>query len=579
MSQSVFGRMLVRGAAVLLGGLGVTLVGCGQASPSVQVESRDKSPALDGTGAAPEPLLLGQKDADRRMSAHQPVPGLPPVMAGLPGGTGAPMDVRDALNPQKRNTSGYDKLNAEGYDHIAENHFRAVAAAPLSTFSADVNTASYSNVRRFLTEGKLPPRDAVFLADMLNYFQYQYPQPTGDDPVSLTLDLAPCPWKGEHKLARIGVKARTLSSGNMPKRNLVFLIDTSGSMQGETRLPLVKKSLELLVPQLNGNDRVSVVTYAGTAGVALEPTAGNDTEAILNVVRGLGAGGSTNGAGGITAAYDLARRNFVDGGANRVILCTDGDFNVGVNSESDLVQLIEKERASKVFLTVLGYGMGNLKNGHLEQLARHGNGHYAYIDSEAEARKVFVEQGGALVCVAKDVKFQVEFNPAKVGAYRLIGYENRLLKNEDFKDDKKDAGDMGSGHTVTALYEVVPVGVKMDLPGVDPLKYQQPVNPDAKASDEWLTVKMRYKQPEGEASKEVAAVLPGSGEKAMGEDFQFAAAVAEFGLVLRDSPHKGQASYETAAKRAGGVLGDDTNGYRGELVRLIETARRLKKPE
>lgn len=467
-----------------------------------------------------------------------------------------------------------ERQNAEAYDRIVENPYQTVAAAPLSTFSADVNTASYSNVRRMLNEGKLPPRDAVFLADMLNYFPYRYPAPAGDAPVSLTLDLADCPWKAEHKLARIGVQARALSPGQVPPRNLVFLIDTSGSMSDANKLPLVKKSLEMLVPQLTGNDRVSVVTYAGDAGLRLPPTAGNDQAAILNAVRGLGSGGSTHGSGGIRLAYETARKSFIENGANRVILCTDGDFNVGVTSQSELVQLIEKERQSKVFLTVLGYGMGNLKNGNLEQLARHGNGHYAYIDSEAEARKVFVEQGGALVCVAKDVKFQVEFNPAKVGAYRLIGYENRLLRNEDFKDDAKDAGDVGSGHTVTALYEVVPAGVKLDLPGVDPLKYQDAAKPPANPSAEWLTVKMRYKQPDGDASKEVSAVLAAEG--AMSEDFRFAAAVAEFGLVLRDSPYKGAASFDAAAERAEGAMQFDPNGHRAEFVQLVRKAKGLK---
>lgn len=519
--------------------------------------------------------------------------GKPPTMKGdgsqydaLPampqggGGGGKFASIGGATlkgDPSPWPPGGYDLKNAEAYGHIEENDFRAVSAAPLSTFSADVNTASYSNVRRFLNEGKLPPRDAVFLADMLNYFPYRYPPPAGTDPVSITLDLAECPWKADHKLARIGVQTKLISPGDAPKRNLVFLIDTSGSMFEDTRLPLVKKSVEMLLPQLTAADRVSVVTYAGTAGVALQPTPGNETETIAKVVRGLGAGGSTNGAGGITAAYDLARKSFIDGGANRVILCTDGDFNVGINSESDLIQLIEKERESKVFLTVLGYGMGNLKNSALEKLANHGNGHYAYIDSEREARKVFVEQGGALVCVAKDVKFQVEFNPARVGAYRLIGYENRLLKSEDFKDDKKDAGDLGSGHTVTALYEIVPVGVKIDLPGVDPLKYQTPAKPSDKGSDEWLTVKLRYKQPEGETSKEMAAVLGGKAEAEMGEDFRFAAAVAEFGLVLRDSPYKGDAGYDAALKRAKLATEYDPNGHRAELLTLIEKAKGLKK--
>lgn len=501
--------------------------------------------------------------------------GLATLLVGC--GMAPPSGAKPVLSPGVSPPGQeYDKQNAEAYDHIVENPFQAVSSAPLSTFSADVNTASYSNIRRYLNEGKLPPKDAIFLADMLNYFPYRYPEPKGDTPVSLTLDLAPCPWKPNHKLARIGVQARTLSASETPKRNLVFLIDTSGSMSGETRLPLVKKSLEMLVPQLNGNDRVSIVTYAGDAGLRLQPTADNQHQTILNVVRSLGSGGSTNGAGGIRLAYEMARKSFIDGGANRVILCTDGDFNVGVNSESELVQLIEKERTSRVFLTVLGYGMGNLKNANLEQLARHGNGHYAYIDSEQEAKKVFVEQGGALVCVAKDVKFQVEFNPTKVSAYRLLGYENRLLKNEDFKNDAKDAGDMGSGHTVTALYEIVPVGVKIDLPGVDPLKYQTPAKPTTDAS-EWLTVKMRYKQPEGEASKELSSVLPSKAEQAMNEDFQFAAAVAEFGLVLRDSPYKGEATLDTAIMRAAGAAQFDPNGHRAEFVQLARQAIGLKR--
>jgi Ca-activated chloride channel homolog len=488
--------------------------------------------------------------------------GMPNGGAGMKGGA-MPAD--------------FDKADAETYGHITENPFRSVAVAPLSTFSADVNTASYANVRRFLAEDKLPPRDAVFLAEMVNYFPYRYPEPKGDDPVSLTLDLAPCPWKPEHKLARIGVKARTLAAGESPRRNLVFLIDVSGSMQGETRLPLVKKSIELLVDQLTADDRVSIVTYAGDAGLKLPATPGDQKSRILAAVRSLHAGGSTNGAGGISLAYETARRTFIDGGANRVVLCTDGDFNVGVNSHSDLVQLIEKERASRVFLTVLGYGMGNLKNQTLEQLANHGNGHYAYIDSLEEAEKVFVEQGGALVCVAKDVKFQVEFNPAKVGAYRLLGYENRLLKDEEFKDDAKDAGDIGSGHTVTALYEIVPAGVKLDVPGVDPLKYQTPAKP-TRASAEWLSVKTRYKHPDGDESRELAAVLGGEG-KAMGEDFRFAVAVAEFGLVLRDSPYKGRATLSGVLSRAATATNHDPHGHRAEFLILVRQAIALKARE
>lgn len=469
----------------------------------------------------------------------------------------------------------FDQAQLEAYAPIVENAFRAVAVSPLSTFSADVNTASYSNVRRFLKGGHLPPRDAVFLAELVNYFPYRYPNPTGDAPVSLTLDLAACPWKPEHHLVRIGVRAKTFDPGESPRRNLVFLIDTSGSMQGEARLPLVKTSLELLVNQLRADDRVSIVTYVGNSSVRLTPTPGSQKGRILGAIRSLSASGGTNGGGGIQKAYELARASFMGDGVNRVILCTDGDFNLGLTSESDLVQLIERERNSQVFLTVLGYGMGNLKNQTLEQLANKGNGHYAYIDSVDEARKVFVEQGGALAVVAKDVKFQVEFNPKRVTAYRLLGYENRLLKDEDFKNDKVDAGDIGSGHTVTAFYEIVPVGVAIDLPGVDPLKYQAPGEPVGSA-DDWLTIKMRYKAPTGDTSKEVASVLSGPVEpKAMSEDFAFASAVAEWALLLRDSPHKGAASCSAALQRAEAAAKFDPNGHRAEFLGLLRRTMTL----
>jgi len=484
--------------------------------------------------------------------------------------------TRVIIVDEKKDNGDAEKLQQEAYGHIVENTFQSPRVAPLSTFSADVNTAAYSNVRRYLNEGQLPPRDAVLLAEMINYFPYRYPQPHGDDPVSLTLDLAACPWKKEHKLVRIGVQARSLSPSEMPPRNLVFLIDTSGSMDEQNRLPLVKRSLDLLIDQLTASDRVSIVTYAGDAGLKLQPTSGGQKETIRRVVQQLRAGGGTNGEGGIRLAYETARKGFIDGGANRVILCTDGDFNVGQTSESELVQLVERERNSRVFLTVLGFGMGNLKNQNLEQLANHGNGHYAYIDNIEEAHKVFVQQGGALVCVAKDVKFQVEFNPQRVTAYRLIGYENRLLKAEDFKNDANDAGDIGSGHVVTALYEVVPFGVSIDLPEVDPLKYQKTDQPK-KGSDEWLTVKMRYKSPTGNASKELATVLPyDTKRESMSEDFQFAAAVAEFGLVLRDSPYKGTASYATSLRRAETATGYDPYGHRAEFLTLVRKAMAVR---
>jgi len=494
-----------------------------------------------------------------------------------PSSRGAISKDSAGLPPPAKEKANFDKLQQEEYAHYEDNPFQAVAVAPVSTFSTDVNTASYSNVRRMLKENKLPPKDSVLLAELINYFPYSYPQPTGDDPVSFTLDISPCPWEPTHHLVRIGLRARQLDPSAMPPRNLVFLVDVSGSMSGDTRLPLVKKSLSLLIDQLTSRDTVSIVTYANGSMVKLLPTRGSEKGRIREVVNALSASGGTNGEGGIRLAYDQARASFIEGGANRVILCTDGDFNLGATSEGELVRMIESQRQGNVFLTVLGYGMGNLKNQTLEQLANHGNGHYAYIDSESEAHKVFVEQGAALVTVAKDVKLQVEFNPQRVNAYRLIGYENRILQTQDFKNDQKDAGDMGSGHTVTAFYEVVPVGVKIDLPGVDPLKYQQPTGTaPAAATDEWLTAKMRYKHPESLTSLELVKPLTGDSlGKSVSADFRFAAAVAEFGMLLRDSQYKGSSNYDHVLTTAEANLGTDPGGHRAEFTTLVRQARRL----
>lgn len=471
--------------------------------------------------------------------------------------------------------SGYNALNAESYGVYRENEFRSPLAAPLSTFSADVNTASYANVRRMLSEGRLPPASAVFLAEFVNYFPYSYAPPKGDDPVAFHVETGPCPWDRHHRLVRVGMQARQIPADKLPPRNLVFLIDTSGSMQQENRLPLVQKALGLLVDQLGEKDRVSIVTYAGDSRVALMPTAGTEKKVIKGMIDGLSASGGTNGEGGIKKAYDLARATFIAGGVNRVILCTDGDFNVGVTDNGELVKLIEEQRRSKVFLTILGFGMGNYKDDRLKELANHGNGHHAYIDTLDEAKKVFVEQGGALACVAKDVKFQVDFNPAKVNAYRLVGYENRLLKDEDFRDDKKDAGDLGSGHQVTVLYEIVPAGVKIDLPEVEPSKYQKAGAPDPKATDEWLTVRMRYKHPEAETSKELSQPLKGEPAKELSDDFRFAAAAASFGMLLRDSKYRGAMTYAGVLEEAKGSVGADPNGHRKQFLELVAAAKRL----
>jgi Ca-activated chloride channel homolog len=489
--------------------------------------------------------------------------------------------ARSAREPAAKHADKRDEIphNTEAYDHIVENAFLPADRNPLSTFSIDVDTASYSNVRRFLlAEGKLPPPAAVRIEELINYFPYTYPQPKGEHPVSFTLDIAACPWNAKHHLVRIGLMAQRIDPTKMPPRNFVFLVDTSGSMDAVNRLPLLQQSLRLLVGQLNERDRVAIVAYAGSAGLVLPSTAGHQKETILHAIDRLKARGSTNGGEGITLAYRTAEESFIKDGLNRVILGTDGDFNVGVTNQGDLVRLIEDKRKSGVYLTILGFGMGNLKDSTMEKLSHHGNGHYAYLDSEAEAHKVFVEQGAALVTVAKDVKLQVEFNPKRVGAYRLIGYENRLLQAHEFNDDTKDAGDMGAGHTVTALYEIIPPGQPLPGAKVDALKYQQPASP-AQAADgpEWLTVKLRYKDADAETSKLLSQPLTGSPWEAakMPEDFRFASAVASFGMLLRNSEYRGDATYATVRELAAGALGEDRNGHRGEFLKMIDAAARI----
>ena len=465
----------------------------------------------------------------------------------------------------------------EDYALVVENPFKLADREPISTFSTDVNTASYSNIRRFIDSGTLPPVDAVRTAEMINYFDYDYPTPQGNDPVAIGLELGPCPWQTDHKLLRIALKARTIEAGEMPPRNLVFLIDVSGSMSSQYKLPLVKRSLEMLIEQLGRQDRVSIVTYANGSEIRLYPTAGDDKATILKVVDSLVAGGGTAGADGLKLAYDLAMTDFNPAAANRVIITTDGDFNIGQNSDSDMVRLIEAKRKSGVYLNVLGYGMGNLKDAKLEQIARHGNGQYAYIDTELEAHKLFVEQGAALIPAAKDVKLQVDFNANRVQAYRLIGYENRMMNAKDFRDDTKDAGDMGNGHAVTALYEVVPVGVGFSTPDIAETKYQKTKPTAAARSGEWLTVRMRYKNSEGGPAEEFAEVLPGDALTVKpSPDSRFAAAVAEFGLLLRNSPYKGNANFDDVTAAAASSVGADRNGHRGEFVRLAKSAASMQ---
>jgi Ca-activated chloride channel homolog len=470
-------------------------------------------------------------------------------------------------------------FNTEGYSHIDENPFLDVAHAPLSTFSVDVDTASYSNTRRFLKDGQLPPKDAVRIEELVNYFSYDYPQPVGNAPFSVTAEIAEAPWNTQHRLVHIGLQGKRIAKDNLPPANLVFLIDVSGSMNEPNKLPLVKSSLKTLTEQLTARDHVAIVVYAGSSGLVLPSTSGDRKGEIFAAIDRLEAGGSTNGGEGIQLAYKVAQENFIRDGTNRVILATDGDFNVGTTSEGDLVRLIEAKRQSGVFLSVLGFGTGNVKDSTMEKLADKGNGNYAYIDTSSEARKVLGEQvGGTLFTIAKDVKIQVEFNPKQVAAYRLIGYENRLLRDQDFNDDTKDAGEIGAGHTVTALYEIVPYGQKYENPGIDPLKYQQPTQPSEMAnSDEMMTVKLRYKEPNADQSKLISVSLADSQTKldSASADFRFSSAVAAFGMLLRDSKYKADASYNQVLDLARNSIGTDPQGYRSEFVQLVETARTL----
>lgn len=465
------------------------------------------------------------------------------------------------------------------YAHVAENAFRAVAQAPLSTFALDVDHASYTNVRRFLHDGQLPPPDAVRVEELLNFFRYDLPAPApgSPDPVRISAELSECPWAPGHQLARIGVQARQVEAARLPPANLVFLVDVSGSMLGDDRLPLVRAGLQLLTRQLRPQDHVALVAYAGAAGLVLPPTPGTQQSTILEAIDRLEAGGATNGGEGLRLAYAVAQQYFQRGGNNRVILASDGDFNVGEASEAATEQLITQQRETGVALTVLGVGRGNLRDSRMEALADKGNGNYAYLDNLDEARRTLVAQfGGTLFTVAKDVKLQVEFNPARVASYRLVGYENRQLAAEDFNDDRQDAGELGAGHTVTALYEIVPVGAAS--PAVDKLKYQAaPPTPPADPNGELLTVKLRYQAPEGGTSHLLAQPLTGAAAPIAraSADQQFAAAVAEFGLLLRQSAQRGTATYASAARLAQAGRGPDPAGDRAELLRLVELAQRL----
>lgn len=474
-------------------------------------------------------------------------------------------DEQMAPAPSIASTPGY---NTEEYKEIDEKGFASPIIQPLSTFSIDVDTASYANVRRFLLDGQQVPPDAVRIEELINYFGYNYPKPDGETPFSVYTEMSACPWNSGNKLLLIGLQGEEVDTSYIPPSNLVFLLDVSGSMQDENKLPLVKQSFLLLLDNLRPYDRISIVTYAGNESVLLRGVSGDNKLEISRAIQNLEAGGSTAGASGIQTAYKIAIENYIEGGNNRVILATDGDFNVGVSSESDLTSLIEEKRDEGVFLSVLGFGTGNIKDNKMETLASNGNGNYAYIDSILEAKKVLVDQmGGTLLTIAKDVKLQVEFNPGAVKGYRLVGYDNRMLNAEDFNNDAKDAGEMGAGHRVTALYEIIPAGSSTEVAGGD-LKYQQT---QATGSDEWLTIQIRYKQPDQDQSQLLSCVVTGNQEAyGVSENFAFASGVAEFGLLLRGSEYRGNASYEDVYGRIAGLSCVKEDQYKTEFLGMVK---------
>jgi Ca-activated chloride channel family protein len=492
----------------------------------------------------------------------------------FPAAAGVVNDAGYSFHRYNRN------FNTEGYAPVNENGFKDVKNNPLSTFSIDVDNASYSNIRRFINGGQLPPADAVRIEEMINYFKYNYPEPGGEHPFSVFTEMAACPWNQKHLLLQVGLRGKNIDKTSLPPSNLVFLLDVSGSMNSPNKLPLLKSAFGLLVNELRPQDKVAIVVYAGAAGLVLESTPGNKKELIMRAITNLEAGGSTAGGAGLRLAYKEAEKNFIRGGNNRIILATDGDFNVGESSNGGMERLVEEKRELGVFITVLGFGMGNIKDDKMEIIADKGNGNYSYIDNLQEARRVLVREfGGTLFTIAKDVKFQLEFNPARVESYRLVGYENRLLNDEDFNDDTKDAGEMGSGHMVTALYEIVPAGSGERRISIDPLKYQlSRYIKEENYSDEMLTIKVRYKKPQGNSSMLLEKTVKDSADEIeeASDNLRFAAAVAEFGMILRDSEFRGSSTLEEAARLARLSRGEDEDGYRAELIRMMNVVKEMR---
>ncbi len=494
-------------------------------------------------------------------------------LSKMPGRSISGISVTEGVYSQEGDVRSVRGSNTESYDVITENTFKDVKSEPLSTFSTDVDKASYANVRRFISNSEIPNKDAVRIEEMINYFNYDYPQPTGNDAFSINMEMGDCPWNNEHQLLKIGLKGKIPVTEEIPPANLVFLIDVSGSMNSYNKLPLLKKAFSILIDKLRPEDRVAIVVYAGSTGCVLNSTTGDNKKQIKDALNNLEAGGSTAGGQGINLAYKIAEENFLKEGNNRVILATDGDFNIGASSDAQMVRLIEEKRKSGVSLSILGFGMGNYKDSKMEQISNAGNGNYSYIDNILEAKKVLgVELWGTLYTIAKDVKIQIEFNPSKIKSYRLIGYENRILNNEDFNDDTKDAGDIGAGHTVTALYEITSSNSKEEIAlSVDTLEYQiNRIIP----SENLMTVKLRYKDPKEDVSKLIIkkVVEDEVYKNINSEDFNFAVAVASFGMILKESKYKGSAQYNSVIKIAKHNKGKDDEGYRAEFIRLVEQA-------
>jgi len=587
------------------------------APPANPIPRNSQTTLVDGSKSMPK---IDESLPDE-FSKEMPHLGVVPAGSTISRGTGRQMDQKPGSIAEKQFSSGYaidtnellgdrgqflpevdrparfkiggelSLLDRDGdrgrgpgeggdrYRRIIENAYLDSLLNPLSTFSIDVDTASYANVRQFLlNQGTLPPPDAVRIEELINYFRYDYTDPEDGRPFASHIEVADCPWEPKHKLVRVAIKGREIAAEKRPQANLVFLIDVSGSMNEPNKLPLLVQALKMLTEQLRKDDRVAIVVYAGSSGLVLPSTPGDSKETILAALDNLSAGGSTNGGAGIELAYKVAKENHIAGGINRVILCTDGDFNVGTTSDGQLERLIEEKAKQGTFLTVLGFGRGNFNDSMLEAISGKGNGNYAYVDSPAEARKVLVEQlSGTLMTIAKDVKIQIEFNPAKVAGYRLVGYEDRILAAQDFNDDKKDAGEIGSGHTVTALYEIVPAGEKVPVVAVDALKYQVPAKVTGQGVDELLTLKMRYKEPTADVSQLIEVPVKDASKKfaAASSDFQFAAAVAGFGMLLRDSRYKGNLTYDAVLEIATQHKGNDSSGYRAELLEMIRKAKQL----